>query len=55
MPKDNPADVKDLDVLREEIERALGESRHERWLTISFTADPRWMKPRSWSPHARLI
>ena len=55
MPKDNPADVEDLDVLREEIERALGDSRHERWLTISFTADPRWMKPRSWSPHTRLI
>ncbi|KQY96417.1 cation diffusion facilitator family transporter [Brevundimonas sp. Root1423] len=55
LPKDSPARVEDLDALRHEIEVALGKSRHERWLTVSFTADPRWMKPRSWSPHTRRV
>lgn len=55
LPPHSPAAVEELDALRHEIELALGDSRHERWLTVSFTADPRWMKPRSWSPHTRLV
>lgn len=51
LPPNSQGGVEDLDALRHEIETALGESPQERWLTISFTADPRWMKPRSWSPH----
>ncbi len=51
LPPDSPARVGELDGLRHEIELALGESRNQRWLTVSFTADPRWMKPRSWSTH----
>ncbi|WP_027351457.1 cation diffusion facilitator family transporter [Halotalea alkalilenta] len=31
-----------LDGWREEIANALGEAAPERWLTISFTSDPRW-------------
>lgn len=55
LPVDSPAGVRDLDALRHEIERALGDSRHARWLTVSFTADTRWMKPRSWSSHTGRI
>jgi cation diffusion facilitator family transporter len=51
LPRDSPAGVEDLDALRHEIDVALGDSHHERWLTVSFTADERWMKPRSWNPH----
>lgn len=55
LPRDSPARIEDLDALRHEIEVALGKSRHERWLTVSFTADTRWMKPRSWSSHTSLV
>jgi cation diffusion facilitator family transporter len=55
LPPHSQGGIGELDALRHDIETALGESRHERWLTISFTADPRWMKPRSWSPHTRLV
>ncbi|WP_332678823.1 cation diffusion facilitator family transporter [Brevundimonas sp.] len=51
LPADSQGGIGELDALREHIETALGKSRNERWLTVSFTADPRWMKPRSWSPH----
>lgn len=55
LPGDSPARVTDMDALRQEIETALGESRRERWLTIAFTADPRWMTPRSWSTHTGRV
>ncbi|WP_372692518.1 cation transporter [Brevundimonas sp.] len=32
-----------LDTIREEVEQALGGDAPETWLTIHFTADPRWL------------
>ena len=43
-PPDGPARaLGDLDTIRDEIEQALGGGAPETWLTIHFTADPRWL------------
>ena len=40
MRLDNVATV---DAIRREIAEAIGEEGPQRWLTIDFTADPRWL------------
>jgi len=35
--------VATLDALREQISAQLGKPDAARWLTISFTADPKWI------------
>ena len=43
-PPDGPARaLGDLDTIRDEIEQALGGGAPETWLTLHFTADPRWL------------
>lgn len=44
VPADTPIDsVAKADAIRREIAAAIGEEGPERWLTIDFTADPRWL------------
>lgn len=44
MPGDTPLDsVGAADAIRREIAEALGSEGPQRWLTIDFTADPRWL------------
>jgi predicted Co/Zn/Cd cation transporter (cation efflux family) len=35
--------IRQLDLIRERISRAVGESGPDRWLTVAFTRDPRWL------------
>jgi predicted Co/Zn/Cd cation transporter (cation efflux family) len=35
--------VAEVDAIRREIADALGGEGPQRWLTIDFTADPRWL------------
>lgn len=35
--------VSKLDIIRDKIADAIGEESHHRWLTISFTQDPKWL------------
>lgn len=37
------AGIRQLDAIRERISRAIGESGPDRWLTVAFTRDPRWL------------
>ncbi|MCC8395790.1 cation transporter [Paraburkholderia sp. MMS20-SJTR3] len=37
------AGVRQLDQIRDRISRAIGESGPDRWLTVAFTRDPRWL------------
>ncbi|NML31932.1 cation diffusion facilitator family transporter [Paraburkholderia antibiotica] len=37
------AGVRQLDQIRERISRAIGEAGPDRWLTVAFTRDPRWL------------
>ena len=41
MTADNPDTA--LDAIRREIAEAIGGEGPYRWLTIDFTADPRWL------------
>jgi predicted Co/Zn/Cd cation transporter (cation efflux family) len=44
VPKDTRLDnVAAADAIRREIADALGGEGPQRWLTIDFTADPRWL------------
>jgi predicted Co/Zn/Cd cation transporter (cation efflux family) len=44
VPKDKRLDnVAAADAIRREIADALGGEGPQRWLTIDFTADPRWL------------
>lgn len=44
VPPDSPIEsVADADALRREIAKAIGGEGQHRWLTIDFTADPRWL------------
>jgi predicted Co/Zn/Cd cation transporter (cation efflux family) len=43
LPPDHPAQsIRDYDAIRTEIGAAVGGRPDDRWLTIAFTADPRW-------------
>jgi predicted Co/Zn/Cd cation transporter (cation efflux family) len=35
--------MRQLDLIRDKISRAIGESGPDRWLTVAFTRDPRWL------------
>lgn len=35
--------IRQLDLIRDKISRAIGESGPDRWLTVAFTRDPRWL------------
>lgn len=37
------AGIRQLDRIRDEISQAIGESGPDRWLTVAFTRDPRWL------------
>ncbi|WP_182087158.1 cation transporter [Aureimonas sp. ME7] len=45
VPADHPAQtLRDFDRVREEIGEAIGGAARDRWLTVSFTADPKWVE-----------
>jgi predicted Co/Zn/Cd cation transporter (cation efflux family) len=35
--------IRQLDLIRDKISHAIGESGPDRWLTVAFTRDPRWL------------
>jgi predicted Co/Zn/Cd cation transporter (cation efflux family) len=37
------AGIRQLDLIREKISHAIGETGPDRWLTVAFTRDPRWL------------
>ncbi|WP_241991614.1 cation transporter [Paraburkholderia sp. RAU2J] len=37
------AGIRQLDQIRDRISHAIGESGPDRWLTVAFTRDPRWL------------
>jgi predicted Co/Zn/Cd cation transporter (cation efflux family) len=37
------AGIRQLDLIRERISHAIGEPGPDRWLTVAFTRDPRWL------------